>query len=318
MRNVFCSTLVRFAAHPDFVFLTGDLGFQALEPLREQMGGRFIYAGVAEQNMVSVAAGLGKSGLRPSVYSIAPFLYARVFEQIRNDVCLHGIPVVLVGNGGNHRLRLVDSVKHAASNPRRACSLPRSPLSANGCARYRQRWGPPACFRPAALVITQKTPPATEAQLIELRKTLPSFGSRRLIREFDLPNSHRALERIWREHGLLKKRRRKYQRKDLAHIKARWALFQQISADTKDLDDIPHLLATGPALALAAHSIHPGDSQRTAVLGRSPRIAALPPKPSLPPVSNLGLATSSQLATAAPRRPARGRESALDGLSNVS
>jgi hypothetical protein len=45
---------------------------------------------------------------------------------------------------------------------------------------------------------------------------------------------------IWREHGLLHKRRRKYQRKqDLAHIKAQWALFQQISADTKDLDDIP-------------------------------------------------------------------------------
>src|SRR5207245_7302230 len=49
------------------------------------------------------------------------------------------------------------------------------------------------------------------------------------------------LERIWREHGLMEKRRRKYQRKqDLAHIKASWALFQQISADTKDLDDIPH------------------------------------------------------------------------------
>src|SRR5207245_8503496 len=62
-----------------------------------------------------------------------------------------------------------------------------------------------------------------------------------LIREFDLPIGHGALERIWREHGLMEKRRRKYQRKqDLAHIKASWALFQQISADTKDLDDIPH------------------------------------------------------------------------------
>ena len=75
------------------------------------------------------------------------------------------------------------------------------------------------------------------AQLVELRKTLPTFGSRRIIREFDLPISHRALERIWREHGPLEKRRRKYQRKqDLAHIKAFWALFQQISADTKDLE----------------------------------------------------------------------------------
>ena len=87
--------------------------------------------------------------------------------------------------------------------------------------------------------------------MLELRKTLPTFGSRRLIREFDLPISHGALERIWREHGLMKKRRRKYQRKqDLAHIKARWALFQQISADTKDLDDIPRYWAAGAAAKL--------------------------------------------------------------------
>jgi hypothetical protein len=47
--------------------------------------------------------------------------------------------------------------------------------------------------------------------------------------------------RLWREHGLLKSRKKKYQRnQDPAHIKARWALFQQVSADTKDLDDIPY------------------------------------------------------------------------------
>ncbi len=80
-----------------------------------------------------------------------------------------------------------------------------------------------------------KTPPNIEVQVLELRKTLPTFGSRRLIREFDLRIGHNALDPIWREHGLMEKRRRKYQRKqDLAHIKAQWALFQQISADTKD------------------------------------------------------------------------------------
>ena len=87
----------------------------------------------------------------------------------------------------------------------------------------------------------RKTSPEIEQQVVELRRPLPTFGARRLIREFDLPLSHRALERIWRAHGLLKKRQRKYQRKqDLAAIKATWRLFQQISADTKDLDDIPH------------------------------------------------------------------------------
>src|ERR1700731_1185656 len=59
--------------------------------------------------------------------------------------------------------------------------------------------------------------------------------------------------RIWREHGLLKKRRRKYQRKqDLAHIKACWALFQQISAVTKDLDDIPRYWLQAQRLHLPA------------------------------------------------------------------
>jgi hypothetical protein len=73
----------------------------------------------------------------------------------------------------------------------------------------------------------------------------------RLIREFEMPLSHGALERIWQEHGLIRKRCRKYQRKqDLAHIKARWALFQQISADTKDLDDIPRHWAQAQRLKL--------------------------------------------------------------------
>src|SRR5205807_8814210 len=98
MRNAFCQSLVSQAERPEFVFLTGDLGFKALEPLRDALGSRFLNAGVAEQNMVSVAAGLARTGLRPWAYSIAPFVYARPFEQIRNDVCLHKLPGVLVGN----------------------------------------------------------------------------------------------------------------------------------------------------------------------------------------------------------------------------
>src|SRR5712691_9217038 len=94
MRNVFCQSLVAQAARPEFVFLTGDLGYKALEPLRDALGKRFLNAGVAEQNMVSVGAGLARNGWRPWVYSIAPFAYARPFEQIRNDVCLHALPVV--------------------------------------------------------------------------------------------------------------------------------------------------------------------------------------------------------------------------------
>src|SRR5207302_4021712 len=101
------------ASNEEVIFLTGDLGFKALEPLRDAMGRRFINAGVAEQNLVSVAAGLARGGLRPWVYSIAPFIYARPFEQIRNDVCLHGLPVVLVGNGGGYGYGVMGATHHA-------------------------------------------------------------------------------------------------------------------------------------------------------------------------------------------------------------
>lgn len=99
MRHWVLKQLLQFAPDPRFVFLTGDLGFNFLEPLRDQMGDRFINVGVAEQNMVSVAAGLAREGMRVFCYSISPFLYARAFEQIRIDLCLNRLPVQLIGSG---------------------------------------------------------------------------------------------------------------------------------------------------------------------------------------------------------------------------
>src|SRR5579872_3439159 len=113
MRNAFCEAMIAQSADPDYLFLTGDLGFKALEPLRQVLGPRFINAGVAEQNMVSVAAGLASQGLKPWAYSIAPFIYARPLEQIRNDVCLHRLPVKLVGNGGGYAYGVMGGSHHA-------------------------------------------------------------------------------------------------------------------------------------------------------------------------------------------------------------
>lgn len=113
MRDAACSSWVKLAGRDPFVFLTGDLGFRALEPLREALGERFINAGVAEQNMVSVAAGLASQKHRVWVYSIAPFCYARPYEQIRNDVCLHKLPVRFVGNGGGYGYGPMGATHHA-------------------------------------------------------------------------------------------------------------------------------------------------------------------------------------------------------------
>ncbi len=113
MRKQFCDALTARSKKPDMVFLTGDLGFMALEPLQKALGARFINAGVAEQNMVSVAAGLARQDLEVWVYSIAPFCYARPFEQIRNDITFHNLPVKLVGNGGGYGYGVMGPTHHA-------------------------------------------------------------------------------------------------------------------------------------------------------------------------------------------------------------
>ena len=152
----------------------------------------------------------------------------------------------------NHRLRLVESAKQRGIKPTARLFTTTVPTVRKWLRRYQQH-GPSGLREQSRARHRQphQTPLHREAQLVELRKTLPTFGARRLIREFDLRIGHGALERIWREHGLLEKRRRKYQRKqDLAHIKASWALFQQISADTKDLDDIPRYWLQAQRLGL--------------------------------------------------------------------
>jgi transposase len=154
----------------------------------------------------------------------------------------------------NHRLRLVESVKERGIKPT-ARLFASSALTVRKWWRRYQQHGPSGLKEHSRAPHHHplKTPPAVEQQVLALRRQLPTFGAARLKREFDLPLSHMAMQRIWREHGLMKPRKKKYQRKqDLAHIKAQWALFQQISADTKDLDDIPHYWPQAQLLGLPA------------------------------------------------------------------
>jgi transposase len=154
----------------------------------------------------------------------------------------------------NHRLRLVESARQRGIKPTARLFQTTPPTVRKWLRRFQQQG-------PRGLVELSRAPhhhpnqtsPEIEHQGVALRQQLFTFGARRLIREFDLALSHGALERIWRQHGLLHKRRRKYQRKqDLAHIKATWRVFQQISADTKNLDDIPRYWPQAQALDLPA------------------------------------------------------------------
>jgi transketolase len=92
--------LVEMKKNKKIVFLTGDLGFNALEPIQKVFPGRFVNVGIAEANMIGLAAGLALTGKKVIVYSIAPFVTLRVAEQVRNDICYHNLDVKIVGVGG--------------------------------------------------------------------------------------------------------------------------------------------------------------------------------------------------------------------------
>jgi transposase len=155
-------------------------------------------------------------------------------------------------NAYNHRLRLVQYARQEGIKAAARAFQTTVPTVRKWLRRYQQH-GPSGLLERSRARHHQpnKTSPEVEQQAVTLRQQLPTFGARRLIREFDLPLSHRALERIWRAHGLIHKRRRKYQKKqDLAAVKSTWRLFQQISADTKDLCDIPQYWPQAQTLRL--------------------------------------------------------------------
>ena len=100
MRNAFADEVTQIAkADPRVVLLSGDIGNRLFDKLRAQHPSQFLNCGVAEQNMMSVAAGMGLSGLRPIVYTITPFTTLRCLEQIKVDVAYHQSPVIIVGTG---------------------------------------------------------------------------------------------------------------------------------------------------------------------------------------------------------------------------
>ncbi len=125
MRKEFVDKIYRlFEANSALIFLTGDLGFNALEELQSNFQDRFINAGVAEQNMVGVAAGLAYTGKPTFVYSIAPFAVFRTLEQIRLDVCIHNQAVFIVGNGGGYGYGIMGATHHAIEDLACLSSLP--------------------------------------------------------------------------------------------------------------------------------------------------------------------------------------------------
>jgi len=100
MRRHFFKLLhATMAADPRIVFLTGDLGFSLIEPIRDDFPDRFFNMQAAEFAMVGAAIGMTYAGKIPIVYSITPFTVLRPFELLRTYVNHERIPIKLVGAG---------------------------------------------------------------------------------------------------------------------------------------------------------------------------------------------------------------------------
>jgi len=103
MREAFVNELSRQARiDPRVVLITGDLGYGVLESFAEEFPKRYFNAGISEQAMMGMAAGLASRGKKVFVYSIGNFPTLRCLEQIRNDVCLMNNPVCIVSVGAGY------------------------------------------------------------------------------------------------------------------------------------------------------------------------------------------------------------------------
>jgi transketolase len=144
MRNAFIEELVTLAAeNSNIALVVGDLGYSVIEKFAESFPDRFFNAGVAEQNMTGLAAGLASEGYHVFTYSIANFPTFRCAEQIRNDVAYHDLSVTVVAVGGGLAYGALGYSHHAVQDyalirvmPGMLIAAPGDPLETRACLRY--------------------------------------------------------------------------------------------------------------------------------------------------------------------------------------
>lgn len=144
MRNAFIEELVTLAeANNHIALVVGDLGYSVIEEFADRFPDRFINAGVAEQNMTGLAAGMASEGYHVFTYSIANFPTFRCAEQIRNDVDHHRLPVTVVAVGGGVAYGALGYSHHAVQDyammramPNMVIAAPGDPLETRACLRW--------------------------------------------------------------------------------------------------------------------------------------------------------------------------------------
>jgi transketolase len=144
MRNAFIAELVAQAEkNPKIALVVGDLGYSVVEEFADKFPDRFINAGVAEQNMTGLAAGMASEGYQVFTYSIANFPTFRCAEQIRNDIDYMRLPVTVVTVGGGLAYGALGYSHHAVQDyalircmPNMLIAAPGDPVEVRACVRY--------------------------------------------------------------------------------------------------------------------------------------------------------------------------------------
>jgi len=133
MRTAFIEQLITEARNNPSIFLiVGDLGFSVVEPFAEEFPDRFLNAGVAEQNMTGIAAGLAMEGYTVFTYSIGNFPTLRCMEQIRYDVCYHNLNVKIIAVGGGYAYGPLGTSHHSTEEIGMLRTIPNMTVCAPG------------------------------------------------------------------------------------------------------------------------------------------------------------------------------------------
>lgn len=117
MRNAFAQEVTKLATEDKrIVLLPGDIGNHLFDEYKKKFPDRFYNCGVAEANMVSLAAGMASCGLRPICYTITPFITSRCFEQVRVDMCYNNVPVITVAVGAGFGYATLGPTHHSCED----------------------------------------------------------------------------------------------------------------------------------------------------------------------------------------------------------
>jgi transketolase len=152
MRNAFINTLTEIAESDHRVaLLMAEVGFSVVEPFERKFPERFYNTGIAEQNLILVAAGMAIAGMRPVAYSMSCFLPSRAYEQIKVSVGYQDVPVTIIGQGAGLSYGELGPTHHAAeesalmrSIPKMTVIFPSDPSELSAALRFSINSGHPA------------------------------------------------------------------------------------------------------------------------------------------------------------------------------